>query len=179
MKLNFSQLSLNLTHCAAPQTNVEPRYPALDYTRQPFCLSSAARYITVLLGNWQRGSTKKSSPSAAWEANDTHPLSEKWSRDANNKPRISPVHDFSFHFFKIHFNVILPSKPRTSKWPLSLRYPHEKPVSGLLSPIRSTRSVQLWNVSLKNRISVDYIHANQDRIKWRLLVNSVINTRVL
>ena len=33
MNLNFGHLSLNLTHCATPQTDVEPRYlgPILHY----------------------------------------------------------------------------------------------------------------------------------------------------
>ena len=32
VNLNFGQLSLNLTHCAALQMDVERRYPGLDYT---------------------------------------------------------------------------------------------------------------------------------------------------
>lgn len=40
--LYFGQLSLNLIHCVAPQTDIEPRYPGPDSTLQPFCLSSEA-----------------------------------------------------------------------------------------------------------------------------------------
>jgi hypothetical protein len=47
VNLNFGQLSLNLIHCAAPQTDVEPRYPGPDYTLEQFVLSSAGWYTTV------------------------------------------------------------------------------------------------------------------------------------
>ena len=43
--LKFGQLSLNMNHCAAPQTDIEPRYPGPDSTLKPFGLSSVAWYI--------------------------------------------------------------------------------------------------------------------------------------
>jgi hypothetical protein len=77
---NCGQVSLNLTHCIASQTDFEPRHPGPDSTLQPFGFSSAACYTTVIPLNW---------PSAAWDATDTQLLSEKWPRDATtrSKPR--------------------------------------------------------------------------------------------
>ena len=41
------------------------------------------------------------------------------------------------HFLKIHFNIIFPSMPGSSKWSLSFRFPH-KTLSAPLLPIHAT-----------------------------------------
>ena len=49
----------------------------------------------------------------------------------NNPPPVavlsqsSPVHTPSYYFLNIRFNTIFLSTPRTSKWSLSLRFPHQ------------------------------------------------------
>jgi hypothetical protein len=52
--------------------------------------------------------------------------------------QLDPVHNPTFHFLKIYFNIILPSKPESSKWSLSLRFPTRTLNTPLLSPILAT-----------------------------------------
>ena len=49
--------------------------------------------------------------------------------------QIDPVHTPKSHFLKIHFNIILPSTPRSPKWSHSFRFLDQNPVYASPLPI--------------------------------------------
>jgi len=60
------------------------------------------------------------------EPKDSLPHSQQFPTCPYSEPSRSTP--YPFHFLKIHFNITLPSTPRSSKWCLSLRYPNQNPV---------------------------------------------------
>jgi hypothetical protein len=52
--------------------------------------------------------------------------------------QLDPVHTPTFHFLKIHLNIILPSTPGSSKWSLSLCFPNKTLYTPHLFPMRAT-----------------------------------------
>ena len=74
--------------------------------------------------SWEpnRSSDSQEIPCILWNLK-VHCRTLKHSQSAPILSQINPVHAFSFHFFKIHFNIILSSTPRSFKWPLSLIFP--------------------------------------------------------
>ena len=48
--------------------------------------------------------------------------------------QINSLHTLQPNLFKIHFNIIPQSMPKSSKWYLSFRFPHQNPVCISLLP---------------------------------------------
>ena len=58
-------------------------------------------------------------------------------------PPVPVVNQPTSHFLKIHFNIILPSTPGSSKWSLPFRFSYQNLVCTSLLPIRATCTAHL------------------------------------
>jgi hypothetical protein len=70
------------------------------------------------------------------ETEDSLPHSQVPATCPQHEPDRSSPHAPTSHFLKIHLNIILPSAHESSKWYISLRFPHQNPT--YTSPLSHT-----------------------------------------
>ena len=129
-----------------------------DYGRTPTKQHELTYLIYVLTYSMEQGpswadnqfSTSQEIPRIFWNPKVHYLL--------HNCPlscQIDPDHALKSSFLKIHFNIILPSTPRSFKCSLSVRFPNQNSVYTSPLPIRATYPADLILLDLITRIIFD------------------------
>ena len=115
------------------------------------CAIQYDTHTCYLQSTYSCAQTNSTEQSHSWKADSSSALHEipriLWdsvvqNRIHNSSPlvltlsQINPIHALPANFLKINFTIILPSTPRSSKWPLSVGFPHQNLVE--TSPLPHT-----------------------------------------
>ena len=90
--------------------------------------------------------------------------------------QIDPLHALTTHFLKICLNLILLSMPGSSKWSLSLGFPHQNPV--YTSPLPHVKQYA-WKVCLRCMKSLSPLQTPVKEIIAVLTIISFVPSKVI
>ena len=87
--------------------------------------------------------------------------------------QIVQVHAPKSHFLKIHLNIVFPYMLGSTKWSISLRFPHQNPIHTSPFPIRATCPVHLILLNLIMRIILGEEYRSLSSSVWSFLLSNV------